>query len=203
MRLTKQMRQNILRKATANVPVIDYHKLLHPVLQKVICDHMPDAARAAYEDEASREYLSKNDVCVRHGNGYDGKTMWFYTHKFALYAPRSDRDIVVRIDDASFNQLKMGSMARDLSEAVRKTGYFEKHYEQISLLESVKERLRATLWGVSTVKRLYDVLEPELHHLIPKEENPAVANLPAKAGPVVDDLRKLGAQIADVPKVEK
>lgn len=66
-------------------------------------------------------------------------------------------------------------------------------------LQSVSERLRANLKAATTMKRLYEVLEPELHHYIPKDE--VKANLPACVAPVVDDLRKLGAVLPDVAKV--
>ena len=73
------------------------------------------------------------------------------------------------MDDASLERLKPETLHYDLSHAVIKSGFFHKHIEQEALFESVKKRLRDTLRSVTTIKRLYDVLEPELHHLIPKE----------------------------------
>jgi len=204
MRLTKNMREEILRKATAGVPVVDYKAKLRPVLQAVVCKRMPEPARLAYEDEASRVFLTTISVEVREGNGYSGRSMTFGQYDdppIRGYAVQGR--MTVRVDDASFDQARKGTLHYDLAAAVRKTGYLDKHYEQLVVMENIRKRLKATLESVTTVKRLYDVLEPELHHLIPKEENAAVANLPAAAGPVVDDLRKMGAQFPDVPKVAK
>jgi len=204
MRLTKNMREEILRKATAGVPVVNYKAKLQPVLQAVVCKHMPEPARLAYEDEESRLFLTTVHLEVKEGNGYNGRSMTFSKYDndpVRGYAVQGR--LVVRVDDASFDQARKGTLSYDLAAVVRKTGYLDKHYEQLVVMQNVRKRLKATLESVTTVKRLYDVLEPELHHLIPKEENAAVANLPAAAGPVVDDLRKLGAQFPDVPKVAK
>lgn len=205
MRLNNQMRDNILRQATAQVPVVDYYALLMPVIQEAICKHMPAPARAAYEDEASRGYMSTIDVRLKEGNGYSGNGMYFGDHgNYKIYGMCSGRELTVRIDDISFEQTRRGTLGYDVASAVRKSGYFKKYHEQAELLKDVKKRLKATLESVTTVKRLYDVLEPELHHLIPKEDAPAAKiSLPAAAGPVVADLIKLGAQLPKVPKVEK
>lgn len=204
MRLTNDIRDNIERKALANVPVIDYHTLLIPVVQGVLCDHMPDHVRRAYDDPAQRPYLCTAHVSVKQGN----RDMYIksrhengYRQNHDFYGILQTRygSLDIRVDDASLERLKPETLHYDLSHAVIKSGFFHKHIEQEALFESVKKRLRDTLRSVTTIKRLYDVLEPELHHLIPKEGD-KTASLPATAAPVVDDLRKLGAELPTVAK---
>lgn len=204
MRLTNDIRDNIQRKALANVPVIDYHALLIPVVQGVLCYHMPDHVRRAYDDTTQRPYLVTAHVTVKQGN----KDMYIksrheggYRQNHEFYGVTKTRygSLDIRVDDAALAHLKTGTLAYDLSQAVIKSGFFHKHIEQEALFDSVKKRLRDTLHSVTTLKRLYDVLEPELHHLIPKEGD-KTASLPATAAPVVDDLRKLGAELPTVAK---
>ena len=203
MRLTNAMRDNILSKALSNVPTIDYLGLLIPVVQDVLCDHMPDHVRRAYDDPAQRPYLNSANVYVREGNGYNGNAAYLRSgqgyHEF--YGVTSTRNLDVRVTPEVADRLKKGELMHDVTKAIVKSGYFDKYLEQRALLGSVRQRLDNTLRSVSTLKRLYDVLEPELHHLIPKEGD-RTANLPALAAPVVDDLRKLGAQLPEVPKAK-
>jgi hypothetical protein len=205
MRLTKDIRNNIHRKAIANVPSIDYHVLLIPLIQGVLCDHMPDHVRRAYDDPAQRAYLKTSNVYVKVGNKdvYIKRLVenrYFQNHEFHGFVTLDHHGIAIRHDAAAFAHLKAGTLSHDLSKVVIESGYIIKHLEQQELLESVKRRLRDTLESVNTIKRLYDVLEPELHHLIPKEGD-KTANLPATAAPVVEDLRRLGAQLPNVPKM--
>jgi len=204
------MRNNILREATANVPIIDYRAKLAPVLQKVFYRHMPDPVKEAYNDGLGADYLCRVSLRIADGNGVGGNTMYFSNYgnvDLPIYGPRSSGrrgDFAVNLDTRAVDRLKKGTLEKDLATAVIRCGYYHKHYEQRRLLEDVKRRLKATLESVTTVKRLYDVLEPELHHLIPKEDvSAAKASLPAAAGPVVGDLRTLGAQLPKVPKVKK
>ena len=203
MRLTNDMRGNILSKALSNVPTIDYHALLIPVVQAVICDHMPDHVRRAYDDPAQRSYLKTTSVYIREGNGYNGNATYLLSNGTAhnFHGLPTTNTLEVRLTPEFVDRLKKGTLIHDVTKAIVKSGYFDKHLEQQTLFESVKKRLRSTLRSVGTVKRLYDVLEPELHHLIPKEGD-KTANLPALAAPVVDDLRKLGAQLPEVPKAK-
>lgn len=208
MRLTKTMRENILRMATANVPVIDYKAKLLPVVQKVIYRHMPAPVRDVYNDEDSRPYLSTVSVFIKNGNS-TGNALSLGRHYdsaliYGIRMSERDRDITVNLDPRVMEHIKANALPVEIAKAVIRCGYFEKHFEQQRLMVDVKKRLKATLDSVTTVKRLYDVLEPELHQFIPKEEvGVATANLPMTAGPVVDDLRKMGAQLPEVPKVKK
>jgi hypothetical protein len=195
MRLTKDMRSNILRKAITNVPTVDYIALLTPVIQNVLFSHMPATVQEVYSNPSTRDFLKVARVDIRHGN-----QSVYIPNDF--YGMASSRYLTIRVDEASMPRFRKGSLDYNLSRAVVKSGLFNKHVEQKALFESVKRRLQSTLDSVTTVKRLYDVLEPELHHLIPREED-KTANLPAAAAPVVDDLKKLGALLPDVPKVKQ
>ncbi len=195
MRLTKDMRSNILRKAVANVPTVNYLERLVPVIQNVFFSHMPATVQAVYTNPSNRGFLKPSRVDVR-----DGNQSVYMPSEF--YGVDSDTYVVIRVDAASMSRLRKGSLDYNLSRAVVKSGLFAKHVEQRILFGSVKRRLQSTLDSVTTVKRLYDVLEPELHHLIPREKD-KTANLPAAAAPVVDDLKKLGALLPDVPKVKQ
>jgi hypothetical protein len=199
MRLTKHMRDHIFFKAMGNVPSIDYAELLAPVVQVVLCAHMPDHVRRAYDNAEDRKYLKSTEVQIREGNGYNGTSLWL---RDRVYGVTEQNRIEIRVGQALAGYLKKGTREYDLYHAVLKSGYFQKHIEQQELLNSVKNRLRANLDSVNTVKRLYDVLEPELHHLIPKEAD-KTANLPSVVAPVVDDLRKLGADLPTVAKAAK
>jgi hypothetical protein len=199
MRLTKHMRDHIFHKAMGNVPSIDYAELLWPVVQGVLCAHMPDHVRRAYDNPEDRKYLKSTEVQIREGNGYNGTSLYLPNR---VYGVTESSRIEIRVDEALTGYLKKGTLPHDLYHAVVKSGYFQKHLDQQGLLKSVKNRLRANLDSVNTVKRLYDVLEPELHHLIPKEAD-KTANLPATVAPVVDDLRKLGADLPTVAKAAK
>jgi hypothetical protein len=206
MRLTKDMRANILRKAIANVPTINYEALLIPIVQEALCKHMPPEVKAVYDNEDTRDYLHTSEVNIRNGNGYGGSALYIRAegggyHGFYGLFDGTNR-LEIRATPEVVERLKKGTLMHTVTHAVIKSGYFDKHVEQRDLFDSVKSRLRSTLESVTTVKRLYDALEPELHHLIPKEWD-KTANLPATVAPVVDDLRKLGAQLPDVPKATK
>lgn len=207
MRLTKAMRANILAKAIANVPTTDYSALLIPVVQDVLCKHMPPEVKAVYDNEDTRKYLKTFEVCIRNGNGSNGRVMRLidpsetvgYRRDHGFYGAQGGGRLDVRVGPEVVAHLKKGTLMCDLTDAVTKSGYFDKAVAQNDLFESVQKRLKATLDSVTTTSRLYDVLEPELHHLIPKEHDKA-SYLPTAAAPVVDDLRKLGAQLPKTPK---
>lgn len=189
MRLTNDMRGSMLRTAMKNIPNVDYMAMLEPIVQSVVRVHMPNAVRAAYDDTASRGYLKTVQVVFVDGN----KRLW---QKYRVIGVALDRDLEIRVDDASFGAMTKGGLKYDLSNAVRKSGLIQKHQDQVALIESVQSRLKSTLASVTTTNRLREVLEPELHYIIPKENDPT-ANMPATAAPVADDLRKLGATFGE------
>jgi hypothetical protein len=75
--------------------------------------------------------------------------------------------------------------------------------EDNRLYKQTVQRLHDNLAAASTIKRLYDVLEPELHQFIPVQPDKIrTTGLPSTVAPVVDDLRKLGVALAPVPTAE-
>lgn len=194
MRLTNGIRDAILYKAMTGVPAIDYIAKLVPVIQGVIYKHMPDKVKAVYDDEDSRKYLHSTRCVIKDGN------KWYWVEPL-LRGLDNANNLEIQINPDAVSIMKKGTLRFDLSKAVIATGYVEKHIEQVELRKDVERRLRNTLRSVTTTKRLREVLEPELHHLIPVE-SASGANLPALAAPVVSDLRKLGAQLPDVPKAK-
>ena len=78
------------------------------------------------------------------------------------------------------------------------SGLVDGYFTQDNLRSDVSRRLKANLASAGTIKRLYDVLEPELHGYIPKDD--VKSSLPSCVAPVVDDLRKLGAVLPETPK---
>lgn len=199
MRLTNDMRAKIARDALANVPVVDYKAKLVPVVQNVLYAHMPASVKDLYDAPATRRYLKTFGVEIREGNGYGSGRVYLDDDFFGLQDVGA---LKIRIGDEVLRHLKRGTLMYNLAKAVMDSGYFDAHRQQRELFDDVAIRLRNTLKSVNTVKRLYDVLEPELHHLIPKEGD-KTANLPATVAPVVSDLRKLGANLPDVPTAKK
>lgn len=184
MRLTKQIRENILKKAMGEIPVINYKEKLEELVKATYHTSLPAEVRKLIESPTLSRHLRKSTVCVKDGN----------RHLYSLggvYAPES---LSIRVDDASFQAMLKTDITHTLVDAIRKSGFVEKATEQLALRKSIQKRLTATLNSVSTVARLYDVLEPELHYLIPKEDD-KTANLPAAAAPVCADMKRMGAKI--------
>lgn len=207
MRINKELRENIERQIFKSIPVIDYERLLLPLVQKVVYDHMPSAVKAAYDDPETRRYLKRGRVYARAAGGYRLSTTMYARDETGnridsvIGLSYADQDIDVVMDESSAIRYKEGTLMGDLYRAIKASGYYEAYTAQNELLEDTRKRVKANLASVTTLKRLYDVLEPELHHLIPKEpEKIKVAGLPTCVAPVVADLRKLGAELPDVPK---
>ena len=184
MRLTNDMRDWMLRKAMKDIPNVDYLEQLKPIIQNVIYSHMPASAQMLYDNMATRSYIKLEEVNLRDGNRR------FYMGRF--FGVINHRGYDCRVDDSGFHAHKKGTTERAISAAVRRSGLLIKHIEQANLMESVQRRLKSTLASVTTSNRLRDILEPELHYIIPVDGDRA-ANLPATAAPVADDLRRLGA----------
>lgn len=207
MRINNEIRASIERQIFKSIPVINYEQLLLPLVQKVIYDHMPPTVKAAYDDPESRKYLKRGRVYARAAGSYSSATMMHAgdesgnRHEAVFGVAGGDEAIEVVMDESSNIRYKEGTLRLDLYRAIKASGYYEAHVAQNELLNDTRKRVKANLASVTTLKRLYDVLEPELHHLIPKEpEKIKVAGLPSCVAPVVADLRKLGADLPDTPK---
>ena len=109
--------------------------------------------------------------------------------------------MIIRMDDAEHIQrLPEGSVYKAIVTRLANEGLVTGFFAQEELRDNVSKRVRANLKAATTIKSLYTILEPELHHFIPQDE--AKAQVPACVAPVVDDLRKLGAVLPEVPKAE-
>ncbi len=197
MRLTKDMRDAIVAKALANLPRVDHWPAVREVIQNTIVEHMEPEVRAVWDNPDLRGCLSRTEFSIRRGN----RTLVnFYGPSGLLGLRTSDRnsrgDVTIYMDDAVGARVE-NNVIGAITEALHSSGLVAAQERNRDLLESVRNRLRHAVSSVSTIKRLYDVLEPELHHLIPRVEG---VNLPVVAVNVVDDLKALGAELPDVPK---
>lgn len=190
-RLTNDMRDSILRNIMKGLPNVDYAEQIKVMVQSIIMEFAPKQVRELYDNEETRSYLYKNYVEVRSGNRRsDGLSYW------RMYGLQ--KELTIQMDERSESVLKEGTMYHTLYTRLKASGLVEKYMAQEELRKSVNQRIKSNLAAATTVKRLYDVLEPELHGYIPV----VVADkaLPACVAPVVDDLRKLGAQLPETPK---
>lgn len=206
MRLTNDIRHNIKMKIMANVPVLDYENLLVDVVQDQIVKHMDPNVLKVYRNEETRHLLVSAECRIyfesenNRGIYTKSKNIHGYTSSHRHHG--LSENLKINLDPRVMGHIKPGSLYYDVLHAVHESGYAHKHFEQNDLLNDVRRRVENTLNSVGTVKRLYDVLEPELHHLIPKETD-KTANVPALAAPFVADLKRLGAELPEVPKAKE
>jgi hypothetical protein len=184
------------RKIMKDLPSRNYAKEIHELVQEIVAAHMEPKVRALYDDPALRGHLKTAGLDVKMGNRYVSLNRIGEGHG-EVYGLRGR--LSIRMDDAeNASRLPEGSLYRDIVTKLHKAGLVAAYFAQDELRESVRKRLSANLAASKTFKQLYANLEPELHHYIPKDET--AAQLPACVAPVVDDLRKLGA---DLPTVQK
>lgn len=196
-RLTNDLRANLHHKIMKDLPSRDFIKEIHTIVQEVVMAHAPKQVQELFANEATREYVAQNYFEVRKGN----RSVPMYRGKKTDYVYGLKDRMTIRMDDAEHSQrLPEGSLYKAVVTRLANEGLVTGYFEQEELRENVSLRLRANLKAATTIKSLYTILEPELHHFIPKDE--AKAGVPACVAPVVDDLRKLGAVLPEVPKAE-
>lgn len=192
-RLTKDMRDSILHKIMANIPIVDYRKQIEELVQSTVLEFAPEQVKTLYEDENTRGYLSTGWVSISNGQGSGRSSM-------GIKPVGLKGEIRIRTDDRAEGFLKKGTLHHAIHTRLKSSQLFEKLTSQDDLHRDVRSRLKANLDSVSTVKRLYDVLEPELHSYIPVVAEGGKVKLPTRATPVADDLRKLGMNLPETPK---
>jgi hypothetical protein len=198
-RITNNLRTAMEREIMKDLPSRDYAKEIHALVQEVVIAHAPEQIRVMYDDPDLRGYLKTVGLEVKIGNKYVLMNRIGEGHG-EVYGIKSGR-LSIRMDDAeNASRLPEGSLYRDIVTKLHEAGLVAAYFAQDDLRANVRVRLRANLGAAATFKQLYEILEPELHHYIPKDE--VKAQLPACVAPVVDDLRKLGAVLPSVPKVE-
>ena len=196
-RLNSSLRDDLHRTIMKNLPVRNFIKEIHTLVQEEVIKHAPKQVQELYENTAMRGYLEQNYVEVRKGN----KSVPLYNGTRTDYVYGLTDRMTIRMDDAEHtDRLPDGSLYKVLVTRLTNEGLVSGYFEQEDLRDSVSRRLKANLGAATSIKKLYDVLEPELHHYIPKDD--VKSTLPACVAPVVDDLKKLGLVLPEVPKAE-
>jgi hypothetical protein len=194
-RLTNDLRDSILSNIMRGLPNVDYVAQIKALMQDTIIEFAPRQVQELYADEATRGYLNTSYAEVRDGNRrVEGLGYWNNVYGLT-------KEIAVQMDERSEAVLKEGTLYHALYTRLKASDLVNKFKVQEELRKSVRDRLRANLAAATTIKKLYEILEPELHGFIPRE----VAGdkmLPACVAHVVDDLKKLGLVVPDVPKAE-
>ena len=195
-RVTNDMRSSMLHNIMKGLPNRNYAADIHTMVQSTIVEFMLPEVRVVYDDPLMRPYLATFRLDVVSGN-----------RSVPMYRGGDNTDYVigvksslkVRMDDAgNANRLAEGSLYRALVTRLHDSGLVTACFAQDELRDTVVSRLRANLKAATTIKKLYDVLEPELHQYIPRDTPASL--VPACVAPVVDDLRKLGANLPATPK---
>jgi hypothetical protein len=195
-RLTNDIRDSIHRKIMSDLPTMDYPTQIHALVQKVIVENMDPAIRAVYDNPDLRSCLRHTQLEVVKGNAH--VPLWSSDDtKSVVGLPKGL--IRLQVDDLTARtETRRDTLWGKLVNALNESKLVDKYFEQKDLYDTVSRRVKINVYAATTVKRLYDVLEPELHHYIPKISDTPM--LPATVAPVVDDLRKLGKTL---PKMEK
>lgn len=198
MRLTVETRNSIHRKIMHDLPMLNYIPQIHALVQGVVVDNMDPKVRVVYDDPDLRKHLRPTRIEVKKGNR--SVPMWAQDET-ADVVGLTGRLLSLQVDDTSARlDQRRDTLWGKLVNALADSKLVDKYFEQKDLYDTVSNRLKHNLYSVNSVKRLYDVLEPELHQYIPKTVEAA---LPAVVAPVVGDLRKLGKNLPVVPKAEK
>jgi len=193
-RLTNELRDSIQNKIMMGLPNVDYAKQIKTLLQATVIEFAPTRVKELYADEKTRGYLHRVSFEIR-GN-WGRRSYFYFDHIYGVSSAGSHR---LQMDERTEPLLMEGTLHHALYTRLRDTQLIDKYRAQEELREDVVKRLKANLAAATTLKKLYTTLEPELHGYIPKEPE-GVANLPTTVAPVVDDLRKLGANLPETPK---
>lgn len=190
-RLTNEMRDSIRIRIMTGLPNVDYLAQVKTLLQDTIIEFAPKQVQELYADENTRGYLNVVNYEVR---ANWGRPSYHYIND--IYGLNRAGSARIQMDERTEPLLKEGTLTRALYTRLRDSKLIDKYRAQEELRADVVKRLKANLAAATTIKKLYTILEPELHGYIPREVDP-VANLPACVAPVVDDLRKLGANLPE------
>lgn len=195
-RLTNDLRDDMFRRIMKGLPNRNYETEIHTVVQDAVVQFMDPKVRAVYEDAALRPVLREDWVRISNGS----KNLYLYNAAQGRYITGLTRDMEIRMADHELpDRVKEGTLYHHILFKTNLVALVKAHYEQEELREKVSKRLKANLAAATTIKKLYDILEPELHGYIPRE-TATEKLLPATVAPVVDDLKKLGLVVPEVPK---
>jgi hypothetical protein len=191
-RLTNDMRDSIKNKIMQGLPNLNYVDQVKTLVQDTIIEFAPKQVKELYADENTRGHLKVVNFEIRANWG-----LLSYKYINDIYGTNGITRL--QMDDRVAVLMKEGTLIHALYTRLRDSKLIDKYREQQELRADVVNRIKATLASAKTIKRLYTVLEPELHGYIPREVD-LVSNLPATVAPVVIDLRKLGAVLPEVAK---
>ena len=195
-RLTNDLRDDMFRRIMKGLPNRNYETEIHTAVQDAVVQFMDPKVRAVYEDAALRPVLREDWVRISNGS----KNLYLYNAAQGRYITGLTRDMEIRMADHELpDRVKEGTLYHHILFKTNLVALVKAHYEQEELREKVSKRLKANLAAATTIKKLYDILEPELHGYIPRE-TATEKLLPATVAPVVDDLKKLGLVVPEVPK---
>lgn len=197
-RLTTALRDDMFRRIMKGLPNRNYQAELHTLVQEAVVQFMDPKLRAVYEDAALRPLLREDYARVHHGSKY-----LYIRNEEGRYITGLNREMDIRMADHELpDRVKEGTLYHHILFKTDLVALVKAHYEQEELREKVSKRLKANLAAATTIKKLYDILEPELHSYIPREVEGSKM-LPATVAPVVDDLKKLGLVVPEVSKAEE
>lgn len=191
-RLTNDMRDSIKNKIMQGLPNLNYVDQVKTLVQDTIIEFAPKQVQELYANDATRGHLRVLNFEIRANWG-----LLSYKYINDIYGTNGITRL--QMDERVAVLMKEGTLTHALYTRLRDSKLIDKYREQQELRADVVNRIKATLASAKTIKRLYTVLEPELHGYIPREVD-LVSNLPATVAPVVIDLRKLGAVLPEVAK---
>lgn len=166
MKLTVQMKNQIINAIMADIPEHNYHQDAKDLVLPVVVDKLPAAIRRIYDDNALAPYL-----------------------KHMVIRPRSNAGLTVSIPSAE------GSYTTDILQYldVKTLNKFEAlgvaMREARQKRQNMMSELMRSFKLVSTFKQFEDAF-PKLKRYLPTPERP-VPNLPATTD-LMDNLKKIG-----------
>lgn len=165
MRLSKAIKDQIVRAIMADVPNVDYRQQARCLIREYNIGRLPKEVRALIG--------TKNEPFIR--TNYQSFAGAFQLGSFQVFWTNE------------------GDLNIDCKETSRKLiALCEKHNQQASERKQLKAKLEATLINISTLKRAIEVL-PEFEKYFPSEKAPT-PNLPATKE-LVDSFRNAGLKV--------
>lgn len=169
-RLTKSMRDNIMSNIMADVPVKNYRDILSEFLNKSCLTLLPPEIQAFHGTPAWR-FISVQQVW------FDG-----IGHISVAGLPESSW--------SSFAHNNPDPIWKALSNILDTEGIFEQFKVYTKQRLEMRDKLKHLLASASSVKKLREVLAPDLHDYIPEDDEIVTANLPVPA--IVEELKAMG-----------
>lgn len=159
MKLTNTVRDAFVRAAMADVPAIDFTEQIRAIVVADAVEQLPPKVRTVYKDSSLRHFVST----TWWGGKWNGGSVCVPGH-----------------DDGKF-KLSEQATAKVTDLQAQKTAQDDQH-------KTLRERLRAVAYSVSTRKALAEAL-PEFEKYLPADEAAALRTVPVIANVVADFVR--------------